>query len=72
MWQRLQGPAEGGVPVVARVLEKAYTITQSRLIELISTMRPPDLTVIPELGNNFGIQDFGNFGEAREIGQRAI
>lgn len=71
LWRRFRGPARGGVPVIARVLEKAYTITQSRLIELTYTMHPPDLTVRPDLGDDFDIQNFGGFEEAREAGRRA-
>lgn len=50
VWRRLRGPARGGVPVVARLLEKAHTIPQSRLIERTDTLHPPYLTISPEFG----------------------
>lgn len=69
-WERLRTSFEGGVPLTAKVLEKAYTITQSRLIELTYMMHPPDYVVTSELGDDFELQDFGRLDEAYEIGRR--
>lgn len=71
LWERLKGSFDGGIPTVARVLEKAYTITQSRLVELLATMHPPDLRIVPELGDDFDLQDFGRFEEAYRLGYEA-
>lgn len=69
-WERLRTSFEGGVPLTAKVLEKAYTITQSRLIELTYAMHPPDYVVTPDLGDDFEIQDFGRLDKAYKIGLR--
>ena len=53
------------------ILMKAYTITQSRLIELTYCMHPPDLTIRPELGDHFGIEDFGRLDEGFDLGYQA-
>ncbi len=68
-WERIRTSFEGRVPLTAKVLEKAYTITQSRLIELAYTMHPPDYMVMPDLGDGFKIQDFSRLDEAYEIGR---
>lgn len=69
-WERMRTSFEGGIPLTAKVLEKAYTITQSRLIELAYTMHPPDYAVTPALEDDFELQDFGRLDEAYEIGRR--
>lgn len=69
-WERLRASFDGGAPLALKVLEQAYTITQSRLIELTYAMHPPDLTITPELGEDFDVQDFSRFSEAYEIGLR--
>lgn len=70
-WERLRASFDGGVPLVIQVLEQAYTITQSRLIELTYAMHPPDFTVTPELGADFDVQDFSRFEEAYDLGLQA-
>lgn len=72
LWGRLKGSFDGRIPMIARVLEKAYTITQSRLIELLAAMHPPDLWIRPALSDDFDIQDFGRFEEAYELGYEAV
>jgi NTE family protein len=72
LWGRLKGSFDGRIPMIARVLEKAYTITQSRLVELLATMHPPDLWIRPALSDDFDIQDFGRFDEAYELGYNAV
>lgn len=67
-WERLRTSFEGGVPLTAKVLEKAYTITQSRLVELMYTMHPPDVVVTPALGDDFEIYSFDRLDEAYEVG----
>lgn len=69
-WERLRASFDGGAPLMLKVLEQAYTITQSRLIELTYAMHPPDVTIVPELGEDFDVQDFSRFSEAYEIGLR--
>ncbi len=69
-WERLRASFDGGAPLVMRVLEQAYTITQSRLIELTYAMHPPDFTVVPGLGEDVDVQDFGRFEDAYDIGYR--
>lgn len=69
-WERLRASFDGGAPLVMRVLEQAYTITQSRLIELTYALHPPDFTVMPDFGEEFDVQDFSRFKEAYEIGLR--
>jgi NTE family protein len=58
-------------PLLIDVLVKAYTITQTRLIELRSTMHPPDYVVKPALPDDLGIESFGRFEEAYELGYDA-
>ncbi len=58
-------------PLLIDVLVKAYTITQTRLIELRNTMHPPDYVVKPELPDDLGIESFGRFEEAYELGYNA-
>lgn len=59
------------LPLVLDVLVKAYTITQTRLIELRSTMHPPDHVIKPALPDDLGIESFGRFEEAYELGYSA-
>lgn len=68
--ERLRATFDGGVPLLMEVLKKAYTITQSRLIELTYTMHPPDYVVTPALGDDFDIYAFGRLDEAYNIGYR--
>ncbi len=72
--KRLLAPLQGdgpSLPLLIEVLEKAYTITQSRLIELRSAMFPPDAVLRPDLPEDFGVQDFGRLEEAHGLGYRA-
>jgi NTE family protein len=58
-------------PLIVDVLVKAYIITQTRLIELRSTMHPPDYVVKPKLPDDFGIESFGRLEEAYQLGYEA-
>lgn len=58
-------------PLLLDVLVKAYIITQTRLIELRSTMHPPDYVVKPNLPDDLGIESFGRLEEAYEFGYEA-
>ncbi|MGL4608716.1 MAG: patatin-like phospholipase family protein [Trueperaceae bacterium] len=72
--QRVRTTVKGkGVPtpLLVDVLVKAYTITQTRLIELRSTMHPPDYVVKPALPDDLSIESFGRLEEAYELGYEA-
>jgi NTE family protein len=72
--ERLAAPLRGegfDVPLVIEVLEKAYTITQTRLIAVRTAMFPPHVVIRPELSDAFGIQDFGRLEEAVKAGYDA-
>ena len=72
--ERLTRPLRGelpSIPLMIEVLEKAYTITQSRLIELRNAMFPPQAMLRPELPSDFGVQDFGRLEEAVAHGYEA-
>lgn len=58
-------------PLLLDVLVKAYTITQTRLINLRNTMHPPDYVVKPNLPDNLGIESFGRLEEAYQLGYEA-
>ncbi|MBA2665512.1 MAG: patatin-like phospholipase family protein [Trueperaceae bacterium] len=61
-----------GVPVTIDILMQAYTITQSRLVEVTVAMHPPHVWLRPELPLEYGVQDFSRFDEGFEIGYRAV
>ncbi|MEX2534190.1 MAG: patatin-like phospholipase family protein [Trueperaceae bacterium] len=71
LWERLRNSFSSGLPLSVDILMKAYTITQSRLIEFTYAAHPPDLIIRPELGDDFDLQDFGRFDEAYDLGYRA-
>lgn len=58
-------------PLLVDILMKAYTITQSRLIKVMTAMHPPDHMVRAELPEDFGIESFGRLEEAYQLGYRA-
>jgi NTE family protein len=58
-------------PLILDVLVKAYIITQTRLIELRSTMHPPDYVVKPKLPDSLSIESFGRLEEAYQLGYEA-
>lgn len=58
-------------PLLVEVLEKAYTITQTRLIELRSAMFPAQAVIRPELPIDLGIEEFGRFEEVYRLGYEA-
>jgi predicted acylesterase/phospholipase RssA len=49
------------------LIDKAYTITQARLTQLLYSMHPPDVVIRPELGD-IKPQDFGMLAQAAEAG----
>lgn len=71
LWDKLKPPFSIGTPLTIEILKKAYTITQTRLIELTYTMHPPDLIIRPDLGDDFQLQDFGRIDEGFKIGYEA-
>lgn len=71
LWERLTAPLSKGAPLTVDILMKAYNITQSRLIELVCAMHPPDYTIRPALGDDIKIQDFGRLDEAVDLGYQA-
>ena len=71
LWEKLTSSFSGSMPLTGEILMKAYTITQSRLIELHYAMHPPDLAVRPDLGDDFELQDFGRIDEGYDKGYQA-
>lgn len=71
LWERAKAAFSSSTPLTFDILMKAYTITQSRLVELTYCMHPPDLTIRPDLGDDFGIQDFGRLDEGFDLGYQA-
>ena len=69
-WTRLRSAFTPGTPLMVEILMKAYTITQTRLIEIMLAAHPPDLTIVPPLGEDFALQDFGRIDEAYDLGFR--
>ena len=61
-----------GVPVTVDILMQAYTITQSRLVEVTVAMHPPHVWLRPDLPTDFDIQDFSRFDEGYEAGYDAV
>ena len=67
----LFGPLTGQhdiLPPAIQLLEKSYTITQSRLIDVLTTLHPPDHKLVPDLPDEITISAFDKLGEAYEIG----
>jgi NTE family protein len=58
-------------PLIVDVLMKAYIITQTRLLQLRTTMHPPDYVVKPALPDDLGIESFGRLEEAYTLGYEA-
>jgi NTE family protein len=58
-------------PLILDILIKAYIITQTKLIQLRSTMHPPDYVVKPALPDDLGIESFGRLEEAYQLGYEA-
>lgn len=52
------------------LIEKAFTITQSKLAELIYAMHPPDLIIRPPLADDFLPHHFSRLEEAVDSGYR--
>jgi NTE family protein len=61
-----------GASTSVDILMQAYGITQSRLIEIMLAMHPPDVWLRPELSSEFGIQDFSRLDDSLEIGYRSV
>lgn len=61
-----------GIPLTVDILMQAYTITQSRLIEITCAMHPPNVWLRPELPDDFDIQDFSRRDEALALGYSAV
>ncbi len=61
-----------GLPTTVDVLIQAYSITQSRLVELTCALHPPNLWLRPELPHDLETQDFGRLDEAFAAGHRCV
>lgn len=61
-----------GASTSVDILMQAYSITQSRLVEILLAMHPPDVWLRPELSSDFDVQDFGQFDDALEVGYRSV
>ncbi len=61
-----------GASTTVDILMQAYSITQTRLIEIMLAMHPPDVWLRPELSSDFDVQDFSRLDEAIEIGYRSV
>ncbi|MCA9839062.1 MAG: patatin-like phospholipase family protein [Trueperaceae bacterium] len=55
-------------PLMIDILMKAYTITQKRLIQIVTSLYPPDHHIRPPLPEDLGIESFGRLEEAYETG----
>ena len=60
-----------GATTAIKVVTQAYSITQSRLVELNFTLHPPDVWLRPGLPDDLGVEDFSRLDEAIESGYRA-
>ena len=73
--KRLLGTLTGQVtpspPPFVSLLKKAYTITQSRLIDVTTTLHPPDHLIRPALPDDLDLQSFGRLEEAYRCGYEA-
>lgn len=72
-WHKLAdrfSPKQLTVPM--ELMEKAFTITQSKLAELIYAMHPPDLIVKPPLPDDLLPHHFSRMDEAIECGYRGV
>lgn len=58
-------------PLMINILMKAYTITQKRLIHIMTSIYPPDHHIRPPLPDDLGIESFGRLEEAYENGYYA-
>jgi NTE family protein len=61
-----------GVPNTVDVLIRAYTITQTRLLDVICALHPPDVWLRPPLPADLETQDFDRLDEALGIGYRCV
>jgi NTE family protein len=61
-----------GAPTTIDILMQAYTITQSRLVEITCAMHPPNVWLKPDLPYDLDIQDFSRLDDALEIGYRSV
>jgi NTE family protein len=61
-----------GVPTTIDILIQAYTITQSRLVEMTCALHPPNVWLRPDLPKDFDVQEFSRLDEALEIGYRCV
>jgi NTE family protein len=60
-----------GTTTAIKVVIQAYSITQSRLVELNCTLHPPDVWLRPGLPDDLGVESFSRLEEALEGGYRA-
>jgi NTE family protein len=58
-------------PMLVTILMKAYVITQTRLIRLVTTMYPPDFLIRIPLPDDYGIESFGRLEEGYALGYEA-
>jgi NTE family protein len=61
-----------GTTTALKLVTQAYSITQSRLVELNCTLHPPDVWLRPGLADDMGVEDFSRIDEAIESGHRAV
>lgn len=61
-----------GVPISVEILTQAYTITQSRLVEVTVALHPPHVWLRTDLPDDYDVQDFSRFDEGYEIGYRTV
>ncbi|TVR88389.1 MAG: alpha/beta hydrolase [Trueperaceae bacterium] len=61
-----------GVPITIDILMQAYTITQTRLVEVTVAMHPPHVWLRPDLPHDFETQDFSRFDDGFEVGYRSV
>lgn len=69
LWNRLASSlSPQNITRPLELIEKAYTITQGRLAQLMIAMHPPDYIIKPPLDEDMMPQDFGRMNEAVACG----
>jgi NTE family protein len=61
-----------GLPHTFDILMRAYSITQSRLIEVTCALHPPRAWLRPALPDDMEVQDFSRIDEALGAGRRSV
>ena len=68
LWQKVTPPYSGGLPTALDVLMKAYAIREDKIRQSHYDKYPPDMSIRPDLPDDFTDKDFGRIEEAAEVG----